>query len=43
MDDLNINIEAAILVGMSGAVFRGADGLRRDLIRAGVPVRPPEH
>lgn len=40
-DDLNINIEAAILVGMSGAVFRGADGLRRDLIRAGVPVRSP--
>lgn len=43
VDDLNINIEAAILVGMSGAVFRGADELRRELIRAGVPVRPPEH
>lgn len=43
VDDLNINIEAAILVGMSGAVFRGTDELRRELIRAGVPVRPPEH
>lgn len=42
VDDLNINIEAAVLVGMSGAVFRGADELRRSLIAAGVPVRPPE-
>lgn len=40
-DDLNINIEAAVLVGMSGAIFRGADDLRRALIRAGVPVSPP--
>lgn len=38
IDDLNINIEAAVLVGMSGAIFRGADGLRRDLIAAGVPL-----
>lgn len=38
-DDLNINIEAAVLEGMAGAVFRGADRLRGDLIAAGVPVR----
>lgn len=41
VDDLFINVEAAMLVGMSGAIFRGADGLRKDLIQAGVPVRPP--
>ena len=40
VDDLNINIEAALLVGMSGAVFRGAQELRGSLIQAGVPVRP---
>jgi len=39
IDDLNINIEAAVLVGMSGTVFRGVEELRRDLIAAGVPVR----
>lgn len=39
-DDLNINIEAAVLVGMSGAVFRGVPDLRRALIEAGVPVKP---
>ncbi len=39
IDDLNINIEAALLVGMSGAVFRGAEELRRDLNAAGIPVR----
>lgn len=38
VDDLNINVEAAMLVGMSGAVFHGADGLRRSLREAGVPV-----
>ena len=38
-DDLNINIEAAVLVGMSGTVFRGAAGLRRALAEAGVPVK----
>lgn len=38
-DDLNINIEAAFLVGMSGAVFRGVASLRRALIQAGVPVQ----
>jgi putative hydrolase of the HAD superfamily len=38
-DDLNINIEAAVLVGMSGTVFRGAAGLRRTLTEAGVPVK----
>lgn len=39
VDDLNINIEAAVLMGMSGAVFRGAEQLRNDLAAAGVPVR----
>ena len=38
-DDLNINIEAAVLVGMSGTVFRGVAGLRRTLTEAGVPVK----
>lgn len=38
VDDLNINIEAAMLVGMSGTVFRGAADLRRALREAGVPV-----
>lgn len=38
VDDLNINVEAAMLAGMSGAVFRGADDLRRALRQAGVPV-----
>lgn len=38
-DDLNINIEAAVLVGMSGTVFRGVPELRRALIEAGVPVK----
>lgn len=42
VDDFNLNIEAAVLLGMSGTVFRGAADLRRELIRAGVPVRPPE-
>lgn len=37
-DDLNINVEAAMLAGMSGAVFRGADELRRSLREAGIPV-----
>lgn len=40
-DDLSINIEGAALVGMPGAIFRGASRLRRDLIAAGVPVQPP--
>lgn len=38
VDDLNINVEAAMLVGMSGTVFRGADELRRSLREAGIPV-----
>lgn len=38
IDDLNVNIEAAVLVGMSGTVFRGADGLRRSLRAAGIPI-----
>ncbi len=38
VDDLHINVEAAMLVGMSGAVFRGADGLRRSLREAGIPL-----
>lgn len=38
VDDLNINVEAAMLVGMSGAVFRGAGPLRRSLREAGIPV-----
>lgn len=37
-DDLNINIEAAVLAGMSGAVFRGTEDLRGELIRAGVSL-----
>ncbi len=41
VDDLNINIEAAVLVGMSGTMFRDADWLRRDLIQAGIPLRSP--
>lgn len=41
IDDLNINIEAAILEGMSGTVFRGEPDLRQELIRAGIPVQPP--
>ena len=38
-DDLFINVEAALLVGMSGTIFRGAKELRRALIEAGVPVK----
>lgn len=38
IDDLNINIEAGILVGMPGAVFRGADDLRQTLRREGIPL-----
>ena len=38
VDDLFINVEAAVLVGMSGTVFRGANGLRQALREAGVPV-----
>ncbi len=38
--DLSINVEAAVYTGMSGAIFRGAEDLRRDLSRAGVPVGP---
>lgn len=38
VDDLNINVEAAMLEGMSGAVFRGAEDLRRSLREAGVPI-----
>lgn len=40
VDDLNINVEAAMLVGMSGAVFHGTDELRRELLQAGVPALP---
>lgn len=38
-DDLFINVEAALLVGMSGTIFRGAKELRRALIEAGVCVK----
>ena len=38
-DDLFINVEAALLVGMSGTIFWGAKELRRALIEAGVPVK----
>ena len=38
-DDLFINVEAALLVGMSGTIFRGSKELRRALIEAGVPVK----
>ena len=38
VDDLNINVEAAMLTGMSGTVFRGAGELRRSLREAGIPV-----
>ena len=41
-DDLKINIEAAIHEGMSGTVFCGETDLRRELIRAGIPVQPPQ-
>lgn len=37
-DDLSINIEAAVLVGMSGAIFRGTAALRKALAAAGVPL-----
>lgn len=39
VDDLFINVEAAVLVGMSGTIFRGADDLRCALREAGVPVK----
>lgn len=42
VDDLSANIEAAAREGISGTVFQGADPLRQDLIRAGVPVQPPK-
>lgn len=38
VDDLNINVEAAMLAGMSGTVFCGAGELRRSLREAGIPV-----
>lgn len=38
VDDLFINVEAAVLVGMSGTVFRGTEALRRSLREAGVPI-----
>ena len=41
VDDLKPNIEAAILTGMSGTIFRGAEELRRTLIQMGIPVQPP--
>ena len=41
VDDLNINVEAAELAGMSGCVFRGVEDLRQRLIQTGIPVRPP--
>ena len=34
-----LKVEAALLVGMSGTIFRGAKELRRALIEAGVPVK----
>ena len=39
IDDLNINIEAAILTGMSGTIFRGLEPLRQALRQAGVPLK----
>lgn len=39
VDDLFINVEAAMLVGMSGAIFRGAAPLRQALAEAGVGVK----
>ena len=39
VDDLAVNVEAAVQTGMSGTVFQGADSLRRALAQAGVPVR----
>ena len=41
VDDLAVNVEAAVQTGMSGTVFQGADSLRRALAQAGVPVRQP--
>ena len=39
VDDLSPNVEAAVLVGMTGTVFRGAEDLRRALREAGVPLK----
>ena len=39
VDDLSLNVEGALREGMSGAVFFGAEELRRELVGAGVPVR----
>ena len=41
VDDLAVNVEAAVQTDMSGTVFQGADSLRRALAQAGVPVRQP--
>ncbi|MBC7228606.1 MAG: HAD family phosphatase [Thermoflexales bacterium] len=42
VDDWKPNVEAARQLGMGGVHFRGAVHLRRALIEAGLPVRPPD-
>ena len=42
VDDLYINVEAAIFVGMSGTIFKNADDLRLTLIQAGIPLSSPD-
>lgn len=41
VDDWRPNVEAARSLGMTGILFRGPLHLRRTLIAAGVPLRPP--
>lgn len=36
IDDLEANVAGAVAVGMEGIVFRGADGLREELVERGV-------
>lgn len=42
VDDWRPNVEAARALGMTGIHFRDALHLRRALIAAGIPLRPPE-
>jgi epoxide hydrolase-like predicted phosphatase len=42
VDDWGPNVEGARQLGMMGVHFRGALHLRRALVQAGLPVRPPD-
>ncbi len=42
VDDWKPNVEAARQLGMVGVLFRGTVSLRRALLEAGLPVRPPD-